>query len=129
FMNLLNLYTLQNWLPTWAVDRGYSQPTAALIGTMVQVGGAIGALGLGWFVPRIGFIPVLAMCSIVACLNIAMIGQSFTTLAILFVVVFIAGICVTGGQAAINSLSATYYPTDLRSTGIGAGLGVGRTGA
>ena len=26
-------------------------------------------------------------------------------------------------------LSATYYPTDLRATGIGAGLGIGRIGA
>ncbi len=129
FMNLLNLYTLQNWIPTWATDAGYTPSTAALIGTMVQVGGAIGAFGLGWFVPKFGFIPVLATCSILACVNIAAIGQPFLTVTFLFVVVFIAGICVVGGQAAINSLSATYYPTDLRSTGIGAGLGVGRTGA
>jgi AAHS family 4-hydroxybenzoate transporter-like MFS transporter len=96
---------------------------------MVQLGGAIGAFGLGWFVHRLGFIPVLATCSILACVNIAAIGQPFLTVTVLFVVVFIAGICVVGGQAAINSLSATYYPTDLRSTGIGAGLGVGRLGA
>ena len=34
-----------------------------------------------------------------------------------------------GGQVGVNALAATYYPTDLRSTGIGAGLGVGRLGA
>jgi AAHS family 4-hydroxybenzoate transporter-like MFS transporter len=34
-----------------------------------------------------------------------------------------------GGQTAINALSATYYPTDMRATGIGAGLGIGRIGA
>lgn len=26
-------------------------------------------------------------------------------------------------------MSATYYPTDLRATGVGAGLGMGRMGA
>jgi MFS transporter, AAHS family, 4-hydroxybenzoate transporter len=36
---------------------------------------------------------------------------------------------VAGGQTAVNALSATYYPTDLRATGIGAGLGIGRIGA
>jgi AAHS family 4-hydroxybenzoate transporter-like MFS transporter len=51
------------------------------------------------------------------------------SLAMLFVVVFLAGYGVAGGQTAINALSATYYPTDLRATGIGAGLGVGRIGA
>jgi AAHS family 4-hydroxybenzoate transporter-like MFS transporter len=29
----------------------------------------------------------------------------------------------------MNALSASYYPTYLRATGVGAGLGVGRIGA
>ncbi len=29
----------------------------------------------------------------------------------------------------MNALSSSYYPTYLRSTGVGAGLGVGRLGA
>ena len=45
------------------------------------------------------------------------------------VIVFVAGWCVVGGQPGLNALSGTYYPTYLRSTGVGAGLGVGRTGA
>jgi AAHS family 4-hydroxybenzoate transporter-like MFS transporter len=35
---------------------------------------------------------------------------------------------VVGAQGAVNALAAGYYPTRLRSTGVGAGLGVGRTG-
>jgi MFS transporter, AAHS family, 4-hydroxybenzoate transporter len=34
-----------------------------------------------------------------------------------------------GGQVGINALAGTFYPTRLRSTGIGAELGVGRLGA
>jgi AAHS family 4-hydroxybenzoate transporter-like MFS transporter len=51
------------------------------------------------------------------------------SLPVLFLVVFIAGWCVVGGQPGINALAATYYPTYLRSTGVGWGLGIGRTGA
>src|SRR5689334_6428710 len=123
FMNLLNLYFLQGWLTTVVTDAGYPQTTAAVVASMVQWGGTIGAFSLGWFVH------VLATCGVLASINIAMIGQSWIPLAMLTTVVFIAGVCVTGGQAAINALAATYYPTELRSTGIGAGLGVGRTGA
>jgi AAHS family 4-hydroxybenzoate transporter-like MFS transporter len=129
FMNLLNIYLLQGWLTTFIADTGIQAETAALIASMVQVGGTVGAFTLGWFVHKKGFAPVLATCSLVACLNIAVIGQPWMTAAMLFAVVFIAGVCVVGGQAAINSLSATYYPTELRATGIGAGLGVGRMGA
>jgi AAHS family 4-hydroxybenzoate transporter-like MFS transporter len=45
------------------------------------------------------------------------------------VLVFISGFGVTGGQAGVNALTGTYYPTELRSTGLGAGLGVGRIGS
>ena len=129
FMNLLNLYFLQGWLTTVVTDAGYPQSTAALVASMVQVGGTIGAFTLGWFVHKWGFVPVLTTCGVLASINIAAIGQPWIPLAMLTTVVFIAGVCVTGGQAAINALAATYYPTELRSTGIGAGLGVGRMGA
>jgi AAHS family 4-hydroxybenzoate transporter-like MFS transporter len=33
-----------------------------------------------------------------------------------------------GGQPGLNALSGSYYPTYLRSTGVGAALGVGRAG-
>ena len=129
FMNLLNLYFLSSWLPTVVRDSGYSTSTAVLVGTTVQVGGTIAALGLGWFIGRLGFVPVLATCFAVASVNIAMIGHPRLPLALLFTVVFVAGMGIVGGQAAINALAATYYPTTLRSTGIGWSLGIGRIGA
>ena len=129
FMNLLNLYFLQGWLTTVVTDAGYPQTTAAIVASMVQVGGTVGAFTLGWFVHKWGFVPVLTTCGLLGSINIAAIGQPWIPLAMLTTVVFIAGVCVTGGQAAINALAATYYPTELRSTGIGAGLGVGRLGA
>ena len=44
-------------------------------------------------------------------------------------VVFFAGWGVVGNQGTLNALAATYYPTALRSTGVGWCLGVGRVGA
>jgi AAHS family 4-hydroxybenzoate transporter-like MFS transporter len=129
FMNLLNLYFLSSWLPTVVRDSGRSTSTAVLVGTAVQVGGTIAALGLGWFIERFGFVPVLATGFAVACVNIAMIGFPGLPLALLFAVVFLAGMGIVGGQAAVNALAGTYYPTSLRSTGIGWSLGIGRIGA
>lgn len=129
FMNLLNLYSLASWLPTVVRDRGYSTSTAVLAGTLLQVGGTIGTVGLAWLIARYRFIPVLTTSFAVACVSIALIGQPGLALATLFVLVFIAGWCVVGGQPGINALAGTYYPTSLRSTGVGWGLGVGRAGA
>ncbi len=129
FMNLLNLYFLASWLPTVANQAGYAIGTSVLVGTMEQLAGMIGGLTLGFLEQRFGFVKVLTTCFAVACMNIALIGLPGLSLTMLFVVVFLAGYGVAGGQTAINALSATYYPTDLRSTGIGAGLGIGRIGA
>jgi AAHS family 4-hydroxybenzoate transporter-like MFS transporter len=72
---------------------------------------------------------MLAATFAIATLSIALIGQPGISLAMLTVIVFVAGWGVIGGQPGINALSATYYPTSLRTTGVGWGLGVGRIGA
>jgi AAHS family 4-hydroxybenzoate transporter-like MFS transporter len=40
-----------------------------------------------------------------------------------------AGFCIVGGQIASNALAATYYPTTMRSSGVGWALGIGRIGS
>ena len=129
FMNLLNLYFLSSWLPTLVTGLGYTTREAVLVGTALQVGGTLGGVFLGWFVHRFGFVPTLATCFALGCVNVALIGQPGFSLAMLTGVVFLAGMGILGGQAGINALASSYYPTDLRATGVGAGLGVGRVGA
>lgn len=128
FMNIYNLYLLSGWLPTMVKELGYSAQTGVWVGTTMQVAGTLGTFWLTWVVGRLGFIPVLTMCFAVACACIALIGQPGLALWMLFVVVFVAGTGVVGGQPLINSMAAVYYPTYVRSTGIGWGLGVGRAG-
>lgn len=133
FMNLLNLYFLSSWLPTVTAPLvkavGASANVALLLGSTLQIGGVFGAFFLGWLVLRLGFVPVLASCFALASINIALIGQPGLSLISLFVVVFLAGLGVVGGQSSMNAFVGTLYPTDLRSTGIGSGLGVGRMGS
>jgi AAHS family 4-hydroxybenzoate transporter-like MFS transporter len=127
FMNLVNLYFLSQWLPRVFVDIGYSQEKAIWIGTTLQIGGAIGTLILGWFIGRYGYTRVLTWSFALGVLAVAAIGQQLS-IEVLFGVVFVAGFCIVGGQAGLNALAATFYPTDLRSTGVGYALGIGRIG-
>jgi AAHS family 4-hydroxybenzoate transporter-like MFS transporter len=129
FMNLLNLYFLSNWLPTIAKSAGLSTSTAVLVGTALQVGGVVGTLAMGPVIDRVGFFKVLVPTFLLAALTIAAIGQPGLSLSMLFVVVAVTGLCIIGGQPAVNALAATYYPTALRSTGVGWSLGVGRVGS
>ena len=98
-----------------ANQAGYGIRTSVLVGTMEQLAGMIGGFTLGLFVQRWGFVRVLTTCFALGCINIAMIGRPGLSLTMLFVVVFLAGFGVVGGQTAVNALSA--------------GLGIGRIGA
>lgn len=129
FMNLLNLYFLSSWLPTIATSAGLSTSTAVMVGTTLQVGGVLGTLLMGPVIDRIGFFKVLVPCFALAALSIALIGQPGIGLPLLFLVVAVTGFCIIGGQPAVNALAATYYPTALRSTGLGWSLGIGRWGS
>jgi AAHS family 4-hydroxybenzoate transporter-like MFS transporter len=43
--------------------------------------------------------------------------------------VFGAGFCVSGGQVGANALSAAFYPTSYRATGVAWANGIGRSGS
>ena len=129
FMNVLNAYFLSSWLPSVVRDAGHTTSAAVLVGTAVQVGGCIGTFVLGVVVQRLGFVRVLAACFASAAVSLVLIGRPGTPLALLSTIAFLAGWGIFGGQPGVNALAATLYPTDLRSTGIGAGLGIGRFGA
>ena len=92
-------------------------------------GGTAGAFGLAWLILRRGFTPMLTLTFAVGTISVALIGQPGLSRPLLSAIVFIAGWCIVGGQPGLNALSSSYYPTYLRSTGVGAGLGVGRLGA
>ncbi|MEQ1884507.1 MAG: MFS transporter [Bryobacteraceae bacterium] len=129
FTNLLNLYFLSSWIPTVVRDLGFSTQTAVLAGATVQMGGTIGTFFIGWLTEKFGFVKILMPTFLLACVSISFIGYPGLAVTTLFVVVFLSGLGIMSGQSSINSLSAVFYPTDLRSTGIGFGLGIGRMGA
>jgi AAHS family 4-hydroxybenzoate transporter-like MFS transporter len=129
FLNVLNAYFVSSWLPTVVRDAGYPTSTAVLVGTSVQAGGVLGTLALGWVIQRAGFIAVLTGCFSLAAINLALIGEPQLSLTLLFMVAFFAGLGIFAGQPGLNAFAATVYPTEMRSTGIGSGLGIGRFGA
>lgn len=129
FMNLFNLFSLANWLPTVATRAGYSPSTAVLIGTTLQVGGTLSPFLLTHVILRKGFVPVLTVTFAVAALSVALIGYPGLSLPMTMAVVFVAGATIVGAQPSLNALAGTFYPTYLRSTGVGWALGIGRAGS
>jgi AAHS family 4-hydroxybenzoate transporter-like MFS transporter len=128
FMSLLDIYFLANWLPTVLNDLGASVSQAALIGSMLQVGGVVGTFALGSFIDRFSF-RALTVLYFAAVFAVGAIGQLGHSAVLVSVAIFAAGFCVVGGQIAANALAAAFYPTSVRATGVGWALGMGRVGS
>ncbi len=129
FMSLLVVYLLSSWLPTLIHSSGVSLRTASLITAMFQVGGTIGALIIGRLMDRLNPHHVLGVAYASAGLFIFLIGHATITPWLMVVAVFGAGFCVSGSQVGANALSAAYYPTASRATGVSWANAVGRIGS
>jgi AAHS family 4-hydroxybenzoate transporter-like MFS transporter len=71
----------------------------------------------------------LALVYFGATFAVAAIGQLGHSALLVSIAIFAAGFCVVGGQIAANALTAGYYPTSVRATGVGWALGIGRVGS
>src|SRR6516162_8433826 len=129
FMNLLNLWFLNNWLTTIMTDAGITVRTASVITSLFQIGGIVGALALAGTLGRRLSFGILAATYLAATIFIFLIGSAGASIPMLVMTVFAAGMGVIGGQTVSNALTADFYPTAIRSTGIGWALGIGRVGS
>ena len=129
FMNLLILYFIVSWLP--AMLREVHMPISAgvVAATMFGLGSIPGSIAQGPITNRLGSYASLLSEFSVLVLLCASLGLVATSFHLVMAVAFVLGFTVTGIQAGLNSLAASYYPTSIRSTGVGWALGIGRIGS
>ena len=60
---------------------------------------------------------------------VAALSKIPSSFPLMLAVTFVLGFVVIAAQAGMNALAASYYPTAVRSTGIGWALGIGRIGS
>ena len=128
FMNLTDFYFLQSWLPTIFTSSGFSLETAALVATLISVGGIAAGLLAGPLMDRHGPYSILTGLYLLGTVCVFSVGV-MSSLPGLIITTFCAGFCVSGGQKVVNTLAVEFYPTAMRSTGVGWALGIGRIGS
>ena len=129
FSNLLVMYLLVNWLPSLLSLAGSSLSVATLSTAVLNLGGVGGALLLSRIVNGPHAFTVLALSYLVGTVALVLIARADGNLAIILLGAAFAGATVVGGQIAMNAVTASFYPSEIRSTGVGWALGVGRIGS
>lgn len=130
FMNLFVFYFFQNWLPTILVKTGLTAQQANIDTSIALAGGIPAALVIGPLMDRFGAYRVMTALFLAGGVFMASIGGALPVSQLATVLAgFCTGFCVAGIQKSTNALAVYFYPTSLRSTGLGWGLGIGRAGA
>jgi AAHS family 4-hydroxybenzoate transporter-like MFS transporter len=128
FMNQIMIAFYTQYMPTMLNAFGLAMASAVMAAGVFQLGAVLGTLLVGPLIDRFGYFKVLAALYIGAG-AFSMLMVSFgLSLPVILVFAFATGICVSGGQNTANGLSGAFYPTLVRSTGSGWGLGIGRLG-
>ena len=128
FMNLLILYFIVSWLPALLLQTHMPLSGGIIAVSVFSLGGVVGSLLQGRPMRAWGGFATL-LTEFVFCAILIRSLAVVTGFPLLIIVTFLLGIFVQGAQAGLNALAATFYPTSIRSTGVGWALGLGRLGS
>jgi MFS transporter, AAHS family, 4-hydroxybenzoate transporter len=126
---LMGFYFMVNWTPTLLLRAGFSAKIADLGSALLNIGGAVLGLGIGWFSDHWGGRRVMSAIFIAGGLSMALAGVASGSSAVLMVTIVVAGTAWIAGQAAMVMLVARSYPDEIRTTGVGWTLTAGHAGA
>ncbi|MBB6446231.1 MFS transporter [Bacillus benzoevorans] len=127
FCALLMVYGLNTWLPKLMIEAGYGLNSSLTFLIALQGGAVIGILSLSHLCEMYGSKRVLIPTYIAGTIALSLLGFGGNPV-LIFILVAIAGAATTGAQVLIQAYVTSFYPSDMRSTGIGIASGVGRLG-
>jgi len=128
-LNLFSLFFLISWLPTLLNSSGWSPTASSRGGVMLQIGGIISGLIMAWYVDRGKTVPAMVTAYFVSAASLGLFLVLPSTSGAWWLLLLTIGAGTSGTQFAFNALSAAFYPSLIRSTGVGWAVGIGRVGA
>ena len=129
FMNLLMIYFIHSWLPALLTEAGLSASAGAMATAFFSFGGIVGCLAEGPLMQGLGSYAILSIEFALSAILVAGLALVTRFFSLVVISTFLLGLMVTGAQSGLNALAASFYPTSVRSTGVGWALGVGRIGS
>lgn len=128
FTSFATLYFLTSWIPKLATNTGLSLELAIYAGTVFNLGAFFGIIAQGTFSHHFGLRKTICAFLVATAILMAVFGfwQQPWVILLMFGLI---GFGVQGGFVGLYAVAAWLYPMEIRNTGIGWGIGAGRTGA
>ncbi|MBL4826961.1 MAG: MFS transporter [Spongiibacteraceae bacterium] len=129
FAHIMTFYFILKWIPKIVVDMGYAASTAGSVLVWANVGSLIGALLLGFLSQRFS-VRLLVMGALVfAVVMVNVFGLGYETIQQLALIAAVVGFFTNSAVVGLYAILAQSFPTQVRASGTGFVIGVGRGGS
>ena len=131
FCLMVNYVIIQLLVVLMTQIGGFPPPQANRALSISNIGGVVGALAGALIIQQFGSrITMLGMSAIAIVTSLALttIPLNPTNALILLVLIGVTGALLNGVQTTMYALATNVYPTEIRGTGVGAAVAVGRIG-
>ena len=129
FAHIMTHYFFLKWVPKIVVDMGYAASTAGGVLVWANVGGLISSILMGLLSHRFS-IRTLTITVLLSCAAMMVVfGGGADNLQELTLIATVAGFFTQAAVVGMYALFAQSFPTEIRASGTGLVIGLGRGGA
>ena len=129
FIVFMMLVTNSAWAPTLLKREGIDIGQSALAMAAYNLGAMIGTVVAGWLVMGIGAAIVLPIVMLGSAVSLGLVGYAAPSAQLVTTLEGLFGLFLGCGSSGLIALAAVYYPTAIRSSGVGWAMGMGRVGS
>jgi benzoate transport len=129
FFGMITLYTVLSWVPILSKQSGMDFALANYVGTALNLGAFSGVFVMGLLISRFGIKKIIVIYVVLAFVMLNIYGNVPLNFLIMFTLTFFIGFFVQGGFNILFPTGTRIYPSEIRSTGVGLAMGIGRLGA
>lgn len=128
FLAYMVLLTVGVWSTTILNDAGVGIANSLLVVSCNYLGGVIGSVVIGRIMDRFKSQAVLWIGFLAGAAFLVAFGQATASAPLMAILLAGAGFCIAGPASGLIAVAAQRYSTEIRSTGVGWAMGMGRVG-
>ena len=129
FVAYMQLVTNSAWSPILLSRVGVPVPSSSFAMAVFNFGSVIGTSAAGWLITRFGGLIVMPIALLGATIAYGLVGHAAPDVSLIVLLEGFVGLFLGCASSALIALSAIFYPTTIRSTGVGWAMAVGRFGS
>jgi len=129
FLIFVDAYALTFWIPTLLAEFGFGPAQAPAATAAFGMGGLLGSLAMMALVAKLGVKRLLAITTLIAIASILIVNQAALAPGQVLAVIGGMGAGLITGCVGQSALAVSYYPPEIRTTGVGWAAASGRIGS